>query len=181
MRKNLAATLFVLTILLAFAPAHADLTYNYTGNAFTTIGSPALGTSISGSVTFDSTITAGYTGTIDSTHVVSYTVSTPVGPYTSSTGDLDFTFLNGQITAWWVQGTVTMSPYTAGLITTHAWPGTPYSYDTIWVNTGTGTVGNFNQNSPGTWALAAVPLPSALFLLAPALAGLAALRRKYRG
>ncbi len=181
MQKTLAAAAFVLTIFLAFAPAHANLTYNYTGNPFTTVMSSALGTSISGSVTFDSTVTAGYTGTVDETHVVSYTVSTPVGPYTSNTGDLDFSFLNGQIIAWWIQGTVTVTPYQAGLITTHAWPGTPYSYDTIWVNSGSGTVGNFNQNSPGTWAVAAVPLPSALFLLAPGLAGLAMLRRKRRG
>jgi hypothetical protein len=142
---------------------------------------PALGTSISGSVTFDSTITAGYTGTVDETHVVSYTVLTPLGPYTSTTGDLDFSFVNGQIVAWWVLGTITVTPYQAGLITTHAWPGTPYSYDTIWVTvSGSGTVGNFNQDSPGIWTVASVPLPSALFLFVPALAGLAVLRRRHR-
>ena len=56
MRKAIAAALLVSAIFLGFGSAHADLTYNYVGLSFTTVGDPTLGDHLDMTVTFDSTV-----------------------------------------------------------------------------------------------------------------------------
>ena len=155
--------------------AHANLTYDYTGNPFTTIEDPALGTSITASVTFGNTIPPGFTGSVTAADILSWQISS--GPFTlssstTSTNLLGFTFSDGLIDSW-LLATVPTGVGNLQLMTNNE---SPFINDEV-IFSGDE---NSNENSPGTWA--AVPEPSPWSMIAVggvALLGIM-LRKKHR-
>jgi hypothetical protein len=197
MRKLLFLFLFSLLAmpLLAAVPVMADVTYNYTGNAFTTGATggyatpviPSLGTNITISVDFGSAITGNFTGELGWNNIVSLTVtsanSSPVVTSNAIPDNCAFYLVDGVMVSWVYQtGTSGYILSTYGGLETGG--GLGKGQDAIWnYNVYPATV-NYNSNSLGTWTKAgspsAAPIPGTVWLLGSGLAGLAAFRRKFR-
>jgi len=160
----------------------ANVTYNYTGNPFTTIHDSSLGTNMTASLTFDSVVTNNYTGTVGVSDLVSWSITTTSGPvtYTSSqnlsylySGSF-FEFVGGNLSVWSFQvGGTGTAPYE--FLTTNADSGEDWvSFDAPWTG-----LANWST-VPGKWTLesstppAPVPAlsPSTMLLLIAGLAGL---------
>ena len=161
-------------VLAVFAAgyARADLTYDYTGNHFTTITDPTLGTSITASVTFDNTIPPGFTGRVSRHAILSWQISS--GPFTlssstASTNLLGFTLSEGFINSW-LLATIPIGVGNLQLMTNNE---SPFINDDV-IFSGDE---NSNENSPGTWA--AVPEASPWSMIAVAVLLGIMLRKKH--
>lgn len=200
MKKIAFSLAFIVAVfalqLASVEPVMAYMTYDYTGNAYDQGGSgspgytPSLGTNVTASVTFDSTVASGFTGTILSPHFQAWSITSGTDTITNANQNtlynfyLFFTLQNGAIESWSLEGidkaqTVFIGSQNAPL------PG----QDSIGVNMGGGglypaflTVAW--NHAPGTWTLegspSSVPIPSTMLLLGSGLGGLAAFRKKFR-
>jgi hypothetical protein len=184
---GMAILVLAITVhLCAEAPAQA-VTYDYTGNPYTTVNDSTLGDYITATVTFDSTVGSDYTGVVYNLHYVSWSISsgsytiTSTSPNIGLSGVSDFSFQNGKIDGW----EMAADQYMAGV--------------DITIGTDKAAIGfgdrdqiyNINENlfnaesgNPGTWTLetppGAVPEPCTMLLLGSGLASLAAFRKKFR-
>jgi hypothetical protein len=183
LRRAIAATALA-TLSVAAVPANA-VTFNYVGNPFTSVDDPTIGTSVDASVTFDDTVTSDFTGTIygQSVDFPAWTISSVNSNYSLSStsaqqfigGESDyFTFNNGQIVSWCLEGaTLPYSPDSLYIGTQSNEP-----FDTVVVSNN--AIQNYNFEQPGTWTVAAspVPLPPERLMVAAGLAGLGLLARR---
>ncbi len=196
MKRLMLALSFVLAILFTFGPAHAALvTYNYQG-ANLIAGSSA----ITGVITFDpvagtfnaTTHNTQYTATALSSWSFSY------GPITSSSSDSvpsssparvelsNASFAvngSGAIVEWLflvydgIHGAFSLATANPAQVL--------ISFDGItWINANDAYISGstpwaYNQTA-GTWTMAAVPIPGALLLFGPGLAGIIAIRKRYK-
>ncbi len=203
MKKVLASTLFILTIIVSLTQARADIIFDYAGNPYAksqySDGSPGgwidasslysqYGTHITGTVTFTDGL-AGYTGWIYSTdsRLLSYSFTSGAVTITSADDSVagmwkSIKLENGVITAWYLEmgkGLDTVN-WASGydILTCH---GSPYYTMDVAADFSAGQR-NIVENQAGTWTLrtATVPVPAGLFLLAPALVGLVAIRKRFR-
>jgi len=164
-------------------PAHAAfVTYDYAGAPFTYSSSTSFGNNISGSVTFDGTVTANYTGTVGYKDITSYqfsagtaSVSSPSATlyyYNGSPAYPSFTFSKGAVVAWAFSAT---NPQGTELTTQSVTiDGYPIAYDQVLNGDDT----SLNTDAPGSWSVgsvSAVPLPGALPMFGAALIGMVGL------
>ncbi|UAK26498.1 PEPxxWA-CTERM sorting domain-containing protein [Sphingomonas nostoxanthinifaciens] len=171
--------------MLPAAHAFASVTYTYTGKAYTNgvtdgTGHPGLedpsfyGYNLTGSVTFDDTVTADFSGTVDQSHVTGWYFKSGVISELATQGNgLDATFKlsNGAITFW------DLTAYDPSYVLTTL--GDPlgaiaFFFDTAGTNNGGNALedGNVNDyfsknpdgsfgNGPGIWAEVSPPPPPA--------------------
>lgn len=183
---------FGIILLLAFAGvAYADSTYDYTGPVLDKGHGPGdpLGTQLTGSVTFGSAVTSGFTGNIGvyvgsttSGDVLSWALTDGVYMASSTSNGaggspfLDFTFSNGAITAWGIDVTTSFlgSSFVEFLSNSPSmgpYDDIPGLTDASLLNSSLGgccTYGiweNYNtvapnSPNPGTWTLQGAPTPT---------------------
>jgi hypothetical protein len=179
--------------LVAFAafvmgavPAKSALVYDYTGNSFAVIQNPALGTSLSATVTFNNVVTNNYTGNAYTSDIESVTFFTKNSTFyftTNSPTEGFFTFSNGKITSWYLVGYGANGSVEAATICCNGADlgGGLQTADDV-ISTQENYTYSYSSSPQGTWVLA-TPLPGGLSLFGSALAGfvvLASARRRQR-
>ena len=187
-----AVSRFVGGLCLALAlgtPAHANLTYQYTGLPFTTIDDPAIGHSVTASVTFDATVTPGFTGTVGAAHAVTWELSSgpitvhPISFPASNLTAMSFVFVTGNITSWAFGATSAFNLGSCAIVAcidTFNMPpsGGGVFDDVILGRFDVPTLRNANAGAPGVWSLPAVPEPGSWALFALGLTVLGVVLRR---
>lgn len=136
--------------------AMATSTYTYIGNPFSQVLNCFPG-NVVGSVTFDDTVSSNFTGTVDSSHIVSqsmmasgYLLEYPGTPNVLASPTTSFSFVDGKIVQWWAD-LFSMDTYGVGIASSNN-PG--YVYDSILCMNCTFLANIYN--APGGWELSAV-------------------------
>jgi hypothetical protein len=184
---------FVIICLLQVAiftpPALADAIYSYTGNAFDNFSNDASKsmTGVSGSFTMAAALAPNQP--YQAIFPVSYSFTNGIFTWTMAnsnpgvvgTGGISVaTGASGQITQWYFRfvdeqnGEVVSYTISGGYDISLMYSGGQFGYMQAW-----------NNGSPGNWTGpvgggSPAPLPPSLLLLAPGLAGLAAVRRRFK-
>ena len=181
------SALRILTILGALASAHvnASITYNYAGNPFDNSNIGLVGDSIVGSVTFSNpAINNTFTGDVFEADVSHWSIQVAQLPATkqdNTSADhkqfpLFFHFENGAITAWQLlaspPGQTFPEIFTTHNSTTPSISPTADFFEPNLIDRG------FNLDQPGTWSVAAVPIPAAAWLFISALGSAGFVRRR---
>jgi PEP-CTERM motif len=191
MKKTLLIVGPLLALCLA-APAKADSSETYTGNAYTNIPMPSSGyttaNSITATLTFqnplpaDASLAYGYGG------IGTPTATDPLEAFVISDGAVSLnltdgfniflvTGTEGQIVAWFVGGCAAPCSSAINIDTQF---GLPSPFATLGVDGSTqgsgGTVLAYNTDDPGKWT--SVPEPSSLLMLGAGIVGLAVLSIK---
>lgn len=181
-------SLAALTIVSAIAsfPAHASVTYNYSGNPFTESASGMIGNWIIASVTFSDPFVAGsFTGDVDESSVSAWSIQVAQLP-SSKLDNTDashnqwplwFHIENGQITGWQLLAIPNGQTLVPQLFTTYnsTYPSICPSCDYYRADLGNNYAINYNQ--AGTWSV--VPVPAAVWLFSSALVGMGFINSRF--
>lgn len=176
---------FGMVLFLAFTGvAYADSTYDYTGPLFNHLDiSGPIGTQLTGTVTFGSAITPGFTGSAGSTtpgDILSWGLSDGVNTASSTsccaggTAFLDFTFSNGAITSWSIDASTSSLgfyyvEFLSGSPSQYSFSDIPGLTDASLFNSTLGVGATVYENyntiasntpSPGIWTLEGAPGPT---------------------
>jgi len=163
MEKVLGVCAAVVACTALADPARSAVTYSYTGLPFT-FG--VVAGHIEATVTFDDSV-VGSTGTVDGSSVVAWSIraeGVSGSELTSATGFLNgawplyFVFDAGVITGWQLLAETGPSGTLPQLYTTHNSPFASIlsTADTYYAS---GTLYGYNDGTPGSWRLVAVPEP----------------------
>ena len=171
-KSAIVAGTAALCLALPLAGQAGATTLTYTGSNFTNIQDPDFGTSLNAVVVTDNPLPTNFTGTLTASDIQSFTL-TGVGGTAATVQGLVYptaptiTFTDGIITSWDVEafssnfGSTLYETYDLGpdpgnfaldSVESFGRPGAPPP---------TVSASNYNQNSPGTWTIAAgVPEPA---------------------
>ena len=191
MKKTMLIAGLLLALCLA-APAKADSSETYTGNAYTNIPVPSSGyttaNSITATLTFenplpaDASLSYGYGG------IGTPTATDPLEAFVISDGAVTLNLTDGfniflvtgsggQIVAWFVGGCEAPCSSAINIDTQF---GLPSPFATLGLDGSTqgssGTILAYNRDDPGKWT--SVPEPSSLLMLCAGILGLAGLSIK---
>jgi hypothetical protein len=168
-----AAVMGLIGCMLSFAPAHADVTYTYTGNDFTEVtGAYAKTDSITATITLTSALADNISSLIDipAADIVSFSLSDGQQTITNtndySSGFAFETNSLGDITSWNISaiGSNTYDEIESSDVSGD-------SEDAGQISNGSKFTYGLNVNHPGSWAVSATPVPEpgSLVLLATGL------------
>ena len=186
MKGRRISVLLAVLFMANYGVAHADYTYNYIGNSFTSIQNPELGNNITASVTFDNNIGPTYTGLVSGMDIIFDQITSGDLTISSSNRLLSSSFdlNNGTIDSWSMNVVISQGTQTIFLNSSNN-PALQTSEDSVSYTGGLSILSNgtnLNNNNPGTWTngASAAPIPGAVWLLGSGLAVMG-FKRKYLG